>query len=108
VSEDSTSPKKPTWVDDRFKPVQADDVTDERLVARRFDFFAAEMRQAIAQLANQILPVLRELGDTMRDMDYAIRRLESDRDTERTSRKDLARRVDALETRQTKRVRARK
>jgi hypothetical protein len=104
VSEDSTSRKKPTWVDDKFKPVQTGDLDDLALLPGELRAFRTEMRGALELLTERILPTLDRINNAIQEIDWRVRRLESDRDEHRNAlaeiRQTLAKRA--------KRVRARK
>jgi hypothetical protein len=58
--------------------VTADDVDDLALLPRRFDHFAAEVRQAFEILANQILPKLDAIASKQAEQGEDIHALKRD------------------------------
>lgn len=63
---------------DGYKPVTRDDVSDLALLPRRFDLFAAEVKQGFEMLANQILPKLDRIVATQTDQGYELTQLRRD------------------------------
>lgn len=60
---------------DGYQPVTRDDVSDLALLPRRFDLFAAEVKQGFEILANQILPKLDRIAATQSDQGHELAQL---------------------------------
>jgi hypothetical protein len=90
VSEDSTSRKKPTWVDDKFKPVQAGQADDLNSLPGEFRAFRNEMRDCL----NAIARSLQSLGRIEERIDVVIDR----QNVLEQNFNSLTKRVAALET----------
>ena len=56
----------PKHLHDGFVPVTRDDVTDLALLPKRFDLFAADVRQSFEILSGKVLPLLAELRDLVK------------------------------------------
>lgn len=56
-------------VDDRFEPVTAADVTDERLLVGEFRAFRNEMRSAFELLVTRLLPAIERIEQRLDDHD---------------------------------------
>lgn len=65
-------------IDDKFRPVQAADVTDLALLPRRFDALASEVRLGFEMFGNKILPALDRIRDAIEDLAVRVTRLEKD------------------------------
>ena len=95
-------------IDDKFRPVQAADVTDIAGLPRRVDLLAAEVRTGFELLNERLMPMLNRLESALDDLADRVRRVEREQVHAAKDRKDLSARLDALELSNTKRQRARK
>lgn len=55
-------------VDDKFNPVKAGELTDERGLYGEFRAFRAEMRTAFEMLTMQLLPLIKRQGEEIDDL----------------------------------------
>lgn len=55
-------------VDDKFNPVKAGELTDERGLYGEFRSFRAEMRTAFEMLTMQLLPLIKRQGEEIDDL----------------------------------------
>lgn len=62
----------PRHLNDGFVPVTREDVTDLALLPKRFDLFAADVKQSFEILAGKILPLLNEMRDEQKQHRQAI------------------------------------
>ncbi len=74
-----TSPRlleiTPKHLHEKFVPVTREDVTDLALLPQLFKLFAADIRQSLQILSGQVLPLLAELRDIVKQHDEGIRTL---------------------------------
>lgn len=97
MSHDSTKP--PGWVvDDKFKPVQGDDVSDEKLLVEHVRHLRLEMHDGFDSIA-RALTKLDRIESRLDDIGVRISRIEKDQG-------DLASRVVVLEQSAKRRMKA--
>ena len=75
---------------DDYKPVTREDVTDLALLPKRFDLFAAEVRQSFELLTERLIPALTRIEEKLEDFGVRLSRLER-------AHTDHAARITALE-----------
>ena len=59
-------------VDDKFKPVHAAELTDERGLYGEFRAFLSEMRTALELLTLQLLPLMKRQGEKIDDLEERV------------------------------------
>lgn len=59
-------------VDDKFKPVHAAELTDERGLYGEFRAFRSEMRTALELLTLQLLPLMKRQGEKIDDLEERV------------------------------------
>lgn len=64
-------------IDDKFKPVHAAELTDERGLYGEFRAFRAEMRTALELLTLQLLPLMKRQGEKIDDLEERVTDTES-------------------------------
>lgn len=65
-------------LDDKFKPVQSEDVSDLKLLPGQFRQFAADVRLSFELLNERLMPMLNRLEHALDDLNVRVTRIEKD------------------------------